>query len=141
MRTLLVLAALAVSLAPAAEKKAVVPEGTPPGRPFSPGILVGDTLYVSGNTGTDPKTGKLPAEFEAEVRQTLENIGTVLKKAKMDYANVVSVQVFLTDMDLFQRMNAVYMTYFKEPRPVRTTVGISRLAGGAHVEINAIAHK
>ena len=109
--------------------------------PFSPGILAGDTLYVSGHVGMDPKTGKIPAEFEAEVKQTLDNIGNVLKKAGMTFDQVVSVQVYLTDIDLFQRMNAVYMTYFKEPRPVRTTVGISRLVGGAKIEINAIAHK
>ncbi len=141
LRSLVLLSTLLVTLLPAEEKKAVIPEGTPPGRPFSPGILVDDTLYVSGHIGTDPKSGKLPVEFEAEVRQTLNNIGSVLKKARMDFANVVSVQVFLTDMDLFPRMNAIYVTYFKEPLPVRTTVGISRLAGGAHIEINAIAHK
>ena len=57
----------------------------------------------------------------------------------MGYQDVVAVQVYLTDMDLFPRMNAVYTTYFKEPRPARTTVGVARLAGGAHIEITVTA--
>jgi len=144
MRTLTVLLlALGMTLpgALAASKKVIQPKGTPTGRPFSPGILVDGTLYVSGNTGTDPKTGKLPADFESEVKQTLENIGVVLKEAGFDFSDAVSVQVYLTDMELFPRMNKVYMTYFKEPRPTRTTVGVTKLAGGAQIEITVTAHK
>jgi 2-iminobutanoate/2-iminopropanoate deaminase len=59
----------------------------------------------------------------------------------MDFSDVVAVQVYLTDMDLFQRMNAVYMEVFREPRPTRTTVGISKLAGLGHVEITVTARK
>ena len=55
--------------------------------------------------------------------------------------NAVSVQVYLTDMSLFPRMNAVYMTYFKEPRPARTTVGVAKLANAAHMEVTVTAHK
>ena len=58
---------------------------------------------------------------------------------RQGYQDVVAVQVYLTDMDLFPRMNAVYTTYFKEPRPARTTVGVARLAGGAHIEITVTA--
>lgn len=125
----------------AAPKKAVQPKGAPTGRPFSPGILVGDTLYVSGSTGSDPKTGKIPEEFEAEVKQTLDNIEVVLKEAGMTFDNAVAVQVYLTDMTLFPRMNAVYTTYFKEPRPARTTVGVAALVGTAKIEITVTASK
>lgn len=125
----------------AAEKKVIQPKEMPAGRPFSPGILMGDTLYVAGTTGTDLKTGKLPDNFEAEVKQTLENINLVLKEGGMSFDDAVSVQVYLTDMDLFQRMNAVYTTYFHEPRPTRTTVGIAKLVGGAHIEITVTARK
>jgi 2-iminobutanoate/2-iminopropanoate deaminase len=59
----------------------------------------------------------------------------------MSFSDAVSVQVYLTDMDLFKRMNAVYTTYFKEPRPTRTTVGVARLAGGAHIEVTVTARK
>ncbi len=143
MRTFaLVVLALGLSgIVAAAEKKVITPKGTAPGMPFSPGILVDGTLYVAGQTGRDPATGKLPEEFEAEVKQTLENIGVILREAKMDFGDAVAVQVYLTDMDLFQRMNGVYTTYFKDPRPARTTVGVTKLAGGARIEVTVTAHK
>jgi reactive intermediate/imine deaminase len=142
MRSLLLVIALSLSLAAApkpAKKKVIQPKDFPTGRPFSPGILVDGTLYAAGQIGADVKTGKLPDEFEAEVRQTLDNVGAILKEAGMGFENVVSVQVYLTDMEQFQRMNGVYTTYFKEPRPARTTVGVTRLAGGAHIEITVTA--
>jgi 2-iminobutanoate/2-iminopropanoate deaminase len=125
----------------AAPKKVIQPKEFPTGRPFSPGILVGDTLYVAGQTGSNLKTGEIPAEFEAEVRQTLDNIGLVLKEAGMTFDNAVTVHVYLTDMSLFPRMNSVYTTYFKEPRPARTTVGVAKLVGTAKIEITVTASK
>jgi 2-iminobutanoate/2-iminopropanoate deaminase len=142
MRTILLSLILTASLAAAhkpTQRKVIQPKDFPTGRPFSPGILVDGTLYVAGQTGTDVKTGKLPDEFEAEVKQALENVGSVLKEAGMGFENAVAVQVYLTDMDQFQRMNAVYTTYFKEPRPARTTVGVARLGGSAHIEITVTA--
>jgi len=125
----------------AAPKKVIQPKEFATGRPFSPGILVGDTLYVAGQTGSNLKTGEIPAEFEAEVRQTLDNIGLVLKEAGMTFDNAVTVQVYLTDMSLFPQMNSVYTTYFKEPRPARTTVGVAKLVGTAKIEITVTASK
>ena len=139
--TVLFLALALAASSLAATKKAIQPKEFPTGRPFSPGILVGDTLYIAGQTGADLKTGKLPTDFEAEVKECLDHIGLILKEAGMTFDNAVTVQVYLTDMDLFQRMNGVYTTYFKEPRPARTTVGVARLAGPAHVEITVTAHR
>ena len=129
-----------------AEKKTITPpEFAAPGSTapmYSPGILVDGTLYVAGQTGTDLSTRQIPDEFEAQVKTALDNIGKVLKAAGMTYDDVVSVQVYLTDMDLFSRMNAVYATYFKPPRPARATVGVASLASPkAHVEISVIARK
>jgi 2-iminobutanoate/2-iminopropanoate deaminase len=138
MRTILLSLILAATLA-AADRKVIQPKDFPTGRPFSPGILVDGTLYVAGQTGSDLKTGKLPEEFEAEVKQALDNIGLVLKEAGKTFADAVAVQVYLTDMDLFPRMNAVYTTYFKEPRPARTTVGVAKLVGTARIEITVTA--
>jgi reactive intermediate/imine deaminase len=139
MSKLAVVFLFAVAIA-SAQKKAVVPSGARPSPNFSPGIQVGDTLYVSGQTGSDPKTGKVPENFEDEVKQCLSNIGEVLHAAKMDFSDAVAVTVYLTDMDLFQRMNAVYTQTFKEPRPSRTTVGVAKLAAvGAHIEITVTA--
>jgi len=126
----------------AAEKKVIAPPEFPKGAPYSPGILVDGTLYVSGQAGQDLKTRELPKEFEAEVKQTLANIGLVLKAAGMDFKDVVQVNVYLTDMDLFARMNAVYITVFPDPKPARTTVGVTKLpAAGAKVEISVVARK
>src|SRR5215467_12910153 len=139
---LLFTAALAGLAQNGGKKKVVVPAGGRIGPNFSPGIQVGDTLYVSGQTGTDPATQKVPENFEAEVKQCLDNIGAILKAGGYDYSDAVSVQVYLTDMDLFQRMNAVYTQTFKEPRPTRTTVGVTKLAAaGARIEITVTARK
>lgn len=138
----LLLAICALSADEPAKKKVVTPKDSPAGRPFSAGILAGDTLYVSGQGGFDSKTKKIPDSFEDEVRSCLNNVHAVLEAGGMDYSDVVAVQVYLTDMDLFQRMNAVYMDVFKEPRPTRTTLGVSKLAGaGAHIEITVTARK
>jgi 2-iminobutanoate/2-iminopropanoate deaminase len=122
-------------------RQVIQPKEFPAGRPFSPGLLVDGTLYVSGQVGQDLKTGQIPGEFEAEMRQCLDNIGLILKEAGMGFEDVFSVQVYLTDIGLFGRMNAVYTTYFKEPRPTRTTVGVAGLAGPAKVEITVTARR
>ena len=138
----LALALLGATMPLGAEKKIIQPKEFATGAPFSPGVLVDGTLYVAGQTGRDLKTGKVPENFEAEVRQTLDSIGIILREAKMSYPDVVSVQVYLTDMELFQRMNAVYITYFKEQRPPGTTVGVTKLAApGARIEITATARR
>src|ERR1022692_4005408 len=122
LTVLLLSLALAVS-ATAATKKVIQPKDFPTGRPFSPGILVDDTLYIAGQTGAELKTGQLPEDFDAEVKQCLDNIGLILKEAGMSFDDAVAVQVYLTDMGLFPRMNAVYTTYFKEPRPAELKTG------------------
>jgi reactive intermediate/imine deaminase len=131
----------------AANKKVISPPEFAPaaGAPapmFSPGILVGDTLYISGQIGQDLKTKDVPADFETEVKTCLTDIGIVLKAAGMSFDNVVSVQIYLTDMDLFPKMNGVYATFFTAPRPSRTTVGVTKLANAkAHIEITVTARK
>jgi 2-iminobutanoate/2-iminopropanoate deaminase len=135
--TTLVFAAVAA----AQPRQAIHPKDFPTGAPYSPGILTDGTLYIAGQTGADLKSNAIPAEFEAELKTCLDRIGLVLKEGGMGYQDAVAVQVFLTDMDLFPRLNAVYTTYFKEPRPARTTVGVAKLVGGAHVEITVTAHK
>ena len=135
-------ALLLLSLPLLAQRKAVAPPEFGASPNFSPGILSNGTLYVSGQIGQDLKTKQVPAEFEAEVKTCLENIGIVLKAAGMSYNNVVAVQVYLTDMDLFPRMNAVYTSIFPEPRPARTTVGVTKLASpAAHIEVTVTARK
>lgn len=149
MRNATVFAILIAALGAAgarAEKKVIAPpEFAPqPGATsnFSPGILVDGTLYISGQLGTDVKTREFPKEFEAEVKNSLDNIGIILRAAGMTFADVVSVQVYMTDVSLFARMNAVYTSVLKEPRPARTTVGVAHLANpNARIEITMTARK
>ena len=122
------------------DKKIIAPPGAKPGGNWSYGILTDGTLYVSGMGGEDVN-GKIPANFEAEVQQSLDNIGAVLKAGGMSATDVVSVQVYLTDRRLFERMNKVYSSYFKDPRPTRTTVVVAGLVGDGHIEITATARK
>jgi 2-iminobutanoate/2-iminopropanoate deaminase len=132
--------ALALS-ASAASRQVIQPKEIPAGKPYSPGILIDDTLYVAGQIGADPKTGAVPEDFESEAKRCFDNIGLILKEAGMTFDNAVAVQVYLTDIELFQRMNAVYTTYFKDPRPARTTVAVVKVAGGAHMEVTVTAHR
>ncbi len=84
----------------------IIPKGAPPNAAWSYGILADGTLYVSGMGGEDA-AGKIPASFEDEVKQSFDNIGAVLKEAGMSSSDVVSVQVYLTDGALFNRMKTV----------------------------------
>ncbi len=123
-----------------AEKTIISPPGTKPGGNYSQGILVDGTLYVSGQAGEDA-AGKIPSDFDAEMKQCLDNIEAVLKAAGMSPADVVSVQAYLTDASKFERMNALYTSRFKTPRPTRTTVIVPRLVGNGHIEITVTARK
>ncbi len=129
-----------IAPSPAPQKKIIYPPGAKAGGNFSPGILIDGSLYVSGTLGLDAN-GKIPETFEAEVQQSLSNIEAVLKPAGMSRDDVVSVQVYLTDLNNFQRMNAVYAGFFKDPRPTRTTVGVAGLVAGGHIEITVTARK
>ena len=117
-----------------------MPPGAKPGGNYSQGILTDGTLYISGQAGEDA-SGKIPGDFDAEVKQSLDNIGAILHAAGMSPADVVSVQVYLTDAAKFQRMNAVYTSYFKDPRPTRTTVVVAQLVGSGNIEITVTARK
>jgi 2-iminobutanoate/2-iminopropanoate deaminase len=139
------LAVIAIALCAAlmgggGNKKTIDPPGGKPGTSWTHGILVDNTLYISGMGGED-SAGRIPGDFEAEVQQSLENVGAVLKAAGMSPSDVVSVQVYLTDAATFQRMNKVYMKYFNDPRPTRTTVVVAKLVGEGHIEITATARK
>ncbi len=138
--TSVVFLAISAGVSQGGDKKMILPKGAPPNAGWSYGILADDTLYISGMAGEDA-AGKIPASFEGEMKQAFDNIGAVLKEAKMSFSDVVSVQVYLTDGALFDRMNTVYKTQFKDPKPARTTVVVARLVGEGHVEITVTAKK
>jgi 2-iminobutanoate/2-iminopropanoate deaminase len=108
--------------------------------PYSQGIQVGNLVFVAGEKGIDPKTGKVvPGGIAAETRQTLENIKAILAEAGATLEDAVSSAVHMTDLAEFGEMNQVYAEYFGNQPPGRTTVQVSALPAGAHVEITVIA--
>jgi reactive intermediate/imine deaminase len=143
-RSALQLAALITALvfvplsASSQEVKAIAPASSPaPVGPYSPGINTGDYLYVAGQ-GAETPDGKMPATFEAQVRQTLENVKTVVQAAGLTMEHVVYTQVYLEDIGNFDRMNRVYAEFFPKAPPARATLGVAKLPG-TPVEINAVA--
>jgi 2-iminobutanoate/2-iminopropanoate deaminase len=108
--------------------------------PFSSAVRVGDVLYLSGVIGTG-RDGSLPAGIEAQTRQTMDNIGAMLKRAGRSFDDVFKCTVMIDDMREWQAFNAVYMTYFKPDRlPARSAFGTDGLALGALVEVECMAH-
>jgi 2-iminobutanoate/2-iminopropanoate deaminase len=108
--------------------------------PYSPGMAVGNLVFVSGQAGRDPQTRALAPDVEGQTEQALRNIAAILEAAGSSLSHVVRCGVFLVDMREFQKMNGVYSRLFGDHRPARTTVEVSGLPGeGLLVEIDAVA--
>ncbi|AVC45439.1 reactive intermediate/imine deaminase family protein (plasmid) [Rhizobium leguminosarum bv. viciae] len=110
--------------------------------PYSHATWAGDLLFCSGQTPLDPGTGKLvDGNVADQTRQCFDNLFQVLEAAGLGSDNVVSVNVYLTDMGDFGQMNEIYATRFSSPYPARTTIGCSSLPLGARVEIGLTAKR
>ena len=108
--------------------------------PYSQAIRTDTLVFASGQAGLDPNSGELvQGGIEAETRQVLTNIKNVLEAADSGMDFVVKTTVFLTDMNEFPRMNAIYAEFFAKEPPARSTVGVAALPKGACVEIEAVA--
>ncbi len=115
--------------------------GASPIGAYSQGIRAGDFIFVSGQGPLDPATGQLiHGTIEEETARVLENIKIILEAGGATMANVVKVSVHLSDVELFERFNKVYATYFPDPKPARTTVGSQLPRKDMLVEIDAIAY-
>ena len=112
---------------------------SPSSSPYSPGLRVGDFIFVSGQVPRDPGTGQIVGDtIEEQTAQVLENIKAILEAGGGTMADVVKVSAHLSDLSLFEQYNNVYVTYFPDPKPTRTTVGSQLL--GFLVEIDVIAY-
>jgi 2-iminobutanoate/2-iminopropanoate deaminase len=124
------------------EKKIIFTEKAPaPIGPYSQAVLIGNTLYTSGQVAINPENGHLnDKSIEDETHQVMHNLKAVLEAADMGFENVVKTTIFLTDMEDFARMNAVYASYLDEKTaPARETVQVSVLPKNVSVEISMIA--
>jgi len=107
--------------------------------PFSPGLTLGDTLYVSGHLGVDPAVGKAPDDPEEEARQVLHSVELTLKEAGMTMDDLVYVEIYCTDLKLYGAFNKAYASTLKSPYPARDFIGVKDLLFGAHFEVMGIA--
>ena len=110
--------------------------------PYSQAILIGNTLYCSGQIALNPKTGMLVLDnIEEETNQIMQNISEILKEAKMDFSNVVKCSIFMRDIRDYESINAIYTTYFKKYPPAREAIEVSKLPKNVNVEISVISAK
>jgi reactive intermediate/imine deaminase len=109
--------------------------------PYSQAVRAGDTVYLSGQIPLDPATMQLVSgDIEAEVRQVFENLKAVAEAAGGSLANAVKVNVFLTDLGHFAKVNEIMATYCTQPFPARAAVGVAQLPRGARVEIECVLY-
>jgi reactive intermediate/imine deaminase len=138
--TVLVPLAVAQRSTGAADRRLIAPPGPKPVGPYSPGIMAGDFLYVSGQGARDP-AGKLPEGADAQVKQTLDNVKTIVEAAGLTLEHVVYSQVYLADMATHDAMDRVWREYFPKAPPARAVLGVHRMPTDTPVEINAVAFR
>jgi len=107
--------------------------------PFSNAILAGDTLYLAGDIGVDPKTNKVPDKIEDEIQNLLDSYKTVLNEAGMTMDDLVYVQIYCSDLSLYAKFNDAYRKQFSKDFPARAFIGAGALLIGGHFEMQAIA--
>lgn len=137
---------LALSTIPAwrhasAQEHKAINLAPPKGLPFSDGVVVGNTLYIAGQEGTDESVKLVPGGIGPETKAALENIVKVLKAAGFELKDIVSVTVYLADIHDFAEMNKVCKAVLPDPKPARATIQAAALVNDARVEIAAIAVK
>ncbi|WP_396150401.1 RidA family protein [Flavobacterium sp.] len=125
-------------------KKIIFTDKAPaPIGPYNQAVLVGNTLYTSGQIALHPQTGELVLDdIETETKQVMENMKAVLEAADMTFENIIKTTIFIMDMNDFTKINGVYGSYFDEnTAPARETVQVAGLPKGVNVEISMVAMK
>ena len=109
--------------------------------PFSDAVMIGDTVYLAGRIGIRPGTTEVPNDPTEEARLMLDGVRAVLSESKMGMEDLVYVQIFCSDVSLFETFNAVYRQYFSGDLPARAFIGSGPLLFGARFEIVGIAQR
>ena len=105
---------------------------------YSQAIKAGNTVYMSGQIPLDPKTMELVEGFEAQTVQVFENLKSVAEAAGGSFKDIVKLNIFLTDLSHFAKVNEIMGKYFEQPYPARAAIGVAALPKGAQVEMDAI---
>ena len=105
---------------------------------YSQGVKVGDTVYLSGQIGLDPQSMQMVEGIEAQINQVFRNLGAVANAADCGLNHTVKLNVYLTDLANFAKVNEIMAHYFDQPYPARAAVGVKELPRGALVEMDAI---
>ncbi|HWZ44502.1 MAG TPA: Rid family hydrolase [Candidatus Saccharimonadales bacterium] len=138
---ILILLAVCINAGAADRKHIVMKRIIASDAPFSEAVLADDTLYVGGHLGIDPKTGKPGATPEEEARLVMESMKRTIESAAMSMDDLVSVQVFCSDLEHFAAFNTVYRTYFHGSFPARAFIGSGKLLFNARFEVMGVAVK
>ena len=144
LASMLALAAAVFAPAAPAANRSYVEHSVPPGSqplPFSDAILAGNTLYVAGHLGLDPRSGSAPSDVATEVRMVMDAVKRTVESAGLSVDDLVSVTVYCTDLQLYDTFNSVYRTYFHGHYPTRAFIGTDKLLRGAHFEVQGVAIK
>ncbi|MFA7380372.1 MAG: RidA family protein [Bacteroidia bacterium] len=125
------------------EKKIVTSKNAPePIGPYSHGVMIGNTLYTSGQVAKDAATGEMvQTDIKAETKKVMENLQAILTEAGMDFGHVVKTTIYCTDLGNFAAINEVYGSFFTANFPARETVQVVKLPLNANVEISVVAVK
>ena len=137
-------APLAAGAEPGPPDRSYIEHVFPPGStaaPFSDAVRTGDTLYVAGHLGLDPKTGKAAADPQAEAGLVMEAVQRTLERAGFSMDDLVSVTVYCTDLGLYDTFNTVYGRYFHGAHPARAFIGVASLIRSARFEVQGVAVK
>lgn len=135
------ISALAIGLAAADRTRIRSARTEKANLPFSDAVWAGDTLYVSGHIGLEAATGRPPANATEEARLVLEAFKKTVESAGLTMNDLVSLQIFCSDVSLFDEFNAVYRTYFQDGYPARAFLGSGKLLFNARFEVQGIAVK
>jgi 2-iminobutanoate/2-iminopropanoate deaminase len=137
----ILLAALALSVVlgnAVAQDRAI---GFKQGMPFSEGVVAGNTLYVAGQQGPDAHGKVTGTDITVQTTNTIAAIKKIVEQAGFQMTDIVSVTVYIADLNDVSKMNEVYKKLMPDPKPARATVQVAGLIGGAKIEISAIAVK
>jgi 2-iminobutanoate/2-iminopropanoate deaminase len=122
-----------------AAKRYITPAGSMGQLPFSEAVITGNTVYLAGHIGNDASSGQAPADLDQEIKLLFDNFGKTVAESGIKWDDVVYMQVFCTDLSLYDRFNTAYRAHFGKNFPARAFVGVASLLRGAHFEMQGIA--